>query len=125
MIALGWFRRPNPIVGYALVTVGVLLAVLLPQTSASDSDPIFGSDNLPWLAESFEDSELLFGLYTAVIFGLAVLTIVMGQRHKIPALVNAGIAIVAVLTISIYIGRLAGTLETSLAVLLGGVLLVG
>ena len=125
VIALGWFRRPNPIVGYALLTVGVLLAVLLPQASASDSDSIFGSDNLPWLAESFESSELLFGLYTAVIFGLAVLTIVMGQRHKIPALVNAGIAIVAVLTISIYIGRLAGTLETSLAVLLGGVLLVG
>lgn len=125
VITLGWLRRPNPIVGYALVTIGALLAVLLPQTAASENDSLYNSDNLPWLAQTFKDSALLYGLYTAVIFGLAIATIIVGQRYKLPALVNAGIATVAVLTISIYIGRLAGTLATSLAVLLGGVLLVG
>ena len=48
-----------------------------------------------------------------------------GQRFRIPALVNVGIGVLGVLLIAVYVGRLAGTLPTSLAVGLGGLLLVG
>jgi uncharacterized membrane protein len=121
VLALGWFRRPNPLLGYTLVVVGAVLAALLPQVVDSNNR----SDTISWLADPFQDSELLFGIYTAVIFALALVAIIVGQKYRVPALVNAGITIVAVLTISIYIGRLAGALPTSIAVLLGGVLLVG
>lgn len=121
VLALGYLRRPNPIVGYTLITVGLLLAALLPQVEDSNNR----SERISWLATPFEDSELLFGIYTAVIFVLALAVIILGQHYRVPALVNAGIAIVGVLIVSIYIGRLAGTLPTSLAVLVGGILLVG
>lgn len=120
-LAIGWFRRHNPLVGYSLSAVGVLLAALLPQVTAADES----GGSASWLAEPFKDSELLFAIYTAIIFALAIAVIIVGQQYRVTALVNAGISIVAVLTISIYIGRLAGTLPTSLAILVGGILLVG
>ena len=95
---------------------------LLPQVS--DDDGLLDGDSLPWLAESFDNSELLFGLYTAVIFGLAVATIMAGQYYAKPVLVNIGYAMVSVILFALYVGRIAGELPTSLAVIGGGLALI-
>ncbi len=127
VIAVAWAQRPHPLVAWALAGVGILLVALLPQRTNSDGaiDDLDFDDSIPWLAEAFDGSELLFGLYTALIFGLALATVAAGQRFAIAALVNVGIATIAVLGIALYVGRIAGSLPTSIAVLLGGVLLVG
>ena len=113
-------------VGQAGVAVA-LMVVMLIQTGFGRDVPnsINEFDSSSWLAEPLARSEWLMGLYTAVIFALALGTVVVGQRLRIAALVNVGLAIVAVQAMSLYIGRLAGSLPTSIAVLLGGLLLVG
>ena len=93
-------------------------------TPACDDDGLLDGDSLPWLAESFDNSELLFGLYTAVIFGLAVATIMAGQYYAKPVLVNIGYAMVSVILFALYVGRIAGELPTSLAVIGGGLALI-
>jgi uncharacterized membrane protein len=116
----------NQLIVWAFPALAGLLAVLLIQTDFGGDTPysIDEFDSSSWLAEPFARSEWLLGLYTVVIFALAMATVIAGQRLRIAALVNVGLAVVGVLAMSLYIGRLAGTLPTSLAVLLGGVLLV-
>jgi hypothetical protein len=126
MTGLAWWRAPSQLLVWALPTLGVLLAVLLIQVEP-DSDTPHGVDEFDstsWLAEPIARSELALGVYTAVIFGLALGTVVAGQRFRVAALVNVGLSVIAVLAIAVYVGRIAGTLPTSIAVLLGGVLLV-
>jgi len=48
----------------------------------------------------------------------------LGQRYDLRGVVNTGFLAMATLILATYIGRIAGTLSTSLAVLLGGVLVV-
>jgi uncharacterized membrane protein len=126
VIAVAWARTRERLLGWSFLVLAVLAAVLLIQRGQGADVPAsieqFRSPS--WLARPFAESALLFGLYTAVIFGLALATVVAGQRARIPALVNIGIATIAVLVMATYIGRIAGTLPTALAVLLGGVLLV-
>jgi uncharacterized membrane protein len=123
---LAWWRAPSQLLVWALPTLGVLLAVLLIQVEPDSGTPhaVDEFDSPSWLAEPIARFELAFGVYTAVIFGLALGTVVAGQRFRVTALVNAGLAVIAVLAIAVYAGRIAGTLPTSIAVLLGGVLLV-
>jgi uncharacterized membrane protein len=81
-------------------------------------------DSLPWLAEPFGDSQILYLLYGALIFGLALATVMAGRRYEIRAMVNIGLIALGVILFAAYVGRLAGELPTSVAFLLGGVLLV-
>lgn len=123
-IGLVWRRAPrSPLLG-AFAALTVLLLVVLPQVQDKTFQFDTATDTTSWLAGRFADSELLFGLYTAVIFALAVGTILAGQHFGIKALVNVGFGVVSVLLSAVYIGRIAGELPTSLAVILGGVLLV-
>jgi uncharacterized membrane protein len=124
--ALAWWRAPSQLLVWALPTLGVLLAVLLIQAEPDSNTPhgVDEFDSTSWLAEPIARSELALGVYTAVIFGLALGTVVAGQRFRVAALVNVGLSVIAVLAIAVYAGRIAGTLPTSIAVLLGGVLLV-
>ena len=127
VVGVTWFRRRHPLMVLAApVLVGMLL-VLLPQVNVDDNitSDLDDFDSIPWLAEPFVESALLFGIYTAVIFALAIGTVAAGQHFRVPALVNVGVGVLAVQLVAVYIGRLAGTLPTSLAVLLGGLLLVG
>jgi hypothetical protein len=127
VVAAVVIRQRHPLTVVAVPALLGMLLVLLPQVgvdadTASDLDYF---DSLPWLAEPFTESALLFGIYTAIIFALALGTVAAGLQFRVPALVNVGVGVLAVQLIAVYVGRLAGTLPTSLAVLLGGVLLVG
>ena len=122
LIVAAWLQDRSSPFGVACAAVTGLLIVLLPQVS--DDDGLLDGDSLPWLAESFDNSELLFGLYTAVIFGLAVATIMAGQYYAKPVLVNIGYAMVSVILFALYVGRIAGELPTSLAVIGGGLALI-
>lgn len=121
VVALAWWRQPFTPLAIAFAVVAVLLVALLPQVE----DQASAGTTVSWLAPPFDDSEALFFVYNAFIFGLALGTIMIGQHYNIRALVNVGFAMVAVLLVAVYIGRLAGALPTSLAVILGGLLLVG
>lgn len=126
VIGVTWLRASNDLVAYAAITLAVLLVVLLPQvqpTSGASSD-IDHFDSLSWLAEPFDDSSLLFGIYNVFIFGFALATAAVGRWLRLRALINVGMGAMAVLMTAIYIGRIAGTLPTAFAVLLGGILLV-
>ena len=111
---------------WALPALGALMIVMLIQVEFDQDTPSSLNDfeGSSWLAEPIASSEWILALYTAVIFALALAVIEAGQRFRVTALVNAGVVVVAVLIMSIYIGRVAGELPTSIAVLLGGVLLV-
>ena len=122
LIVAAWLQDRSSPFGLAGAAVTGLLMALLPQVS--DDDGLLDGDSLPWLAESFDNSELLFGLYTAVIFGLAVATIMAGQYYAKPVLVNIGYAMVSVILFALYVGRIAGELPTSLAVIGGGLALI-
>jgi uncharacterized membrane protein len=122
LIVVAWLQDRSSPFGVACAAVTGLLMALLPQVS--DDDGLLDGDSLPWLAESFDNSELLFGLYTAVIFGLAVATIMAGQYYAKPVLVNIGYAMVSVILFALYVGRIAGELPTSLAVIGGGLALI-
>ncbi|MGI9606305.1 MAG: DUF2157 domain-containing protein [Acidimicrobiales bacterium] len=124
LVVVVWRREPASPLVIAFGVVTTLLLLLLPQTTDKQFDFDFERDTIPWMASSFEASELLFGIYTAVIFGLAVVTIIAGQHFVIRGLVNVGFAMVSVLLFALYLGRIAGELPTSLAVIVGGLLLV-
>lgn len=126
-IAALFLRQRHPLILVAVPPVIALLLIQLPQVTPDDDTPsdIDDLDSIPWLAEHFADSALLFGIYTAVIFCLALGTVAAGLRFRVPALVNVGVGVLAVMLCAIYVGRLAGTLPTSLAVGAGGLLLVG
>ncbi len=121
LVALAWWKQPLTHLAIGFAAVAVLLVALLPQVQGR----AFDETTVSWLTPPFEDSEALFFLYNAVVFGLALGTIVAGQRYNVRVLVNVGFAMVSVLLVAVYIGRLAGALPTSLAVILGGLLLVG
>ena len=127
VVAAVWFRRRDPLMLSAVAALSAMLLILLPQVQVDDdvTSDLDYFDSVPWLAEPFVESALLFGLYTAVVFALALGTVAAGQRFCVPALVNVGVGVLAVQVVAVYVGRLAGTLPTSLAVLLGGLLLVG
>lgn len=126
VIALAWWRHPDRLPAWSLPVLGVLSGVLLIQVDFGSDVPgsIAELDSSSWLAEPIARSEWLLLLYTFVIFALALGVVIAGQRSRQAALVNIGVAVVAVLIMSIYIGRIAGALPTSVAVLLGGILLI-
>jgi uncharacterized membrane protein len=126
VIGLSAWRTRSPLLMWALPVLGALMVVMLIQVEFDQDTPSSLNDfeGSSWLAEPVASSEWMLALYTAVIFALALAVIEAGQRFRVTALVNAGVVVVAVLIMSIYIGRVAGELPTSIAVLLGGVLLV-
>lgn len=123
LVAVVWRTHRDSPLGIAFVAVAGLLVLVLPQVA--DDESRFDESTVSWLAPSFDDSEALFFGYNAVIFGFAVGVIVLGQRHSIRYMVNVGFGMVSVLLAAVYIGRIAGALPTSLAVILGGLVLVG
>ncbi len=125
VIAVVWKRDPRSPLLAAFVAVTVLLLAVLPQVDDEYFDFDTRVQSASWLAESFDTSQALFGIYTAVIFALGVATIMAGQHFAIRALVNVGFAVVSVLLFAVYVGRIAGELPTSLSVIVGGLLLVG
>ncbi len=127
VVAAVVIRQRHPLTTMAVPALLGMLLVLLPQVGVDDdtASDLDYFDSLPWLAEPFTESALLFGIYTAVIFALALGTVAAGLQFRVPALVNVGVGVLAVQLIAVYVGRLAGTLPTSLAVLIGGVLLIG
>jgi hypothetical protein len=126
VIGAAWAKTSDELLEWALPPLGMLMAVLLIQDEVGADAPssIDEFDSTSWLAQPVAESELVLALYTAVIFALALGTVIAGQRFRVAALVNVGLAVVAVLVTAIYVGRVAGALPTSIAVLLGGVLLV-
>ena len=123
LVGLAWRRDRRSPLGWAAMMISVLLVAVLPQVKDTAGD--FDGDTTSWLAPVFNASELAFGVYTALIFALAVATIVAGQFYAVPGLVNAGFAVVSVQLFAVYIGRIAGALPTSLAVIVGGLVLIG
>lgn len=123
LVIAAWRRQRRSPLSSAFVVVTGLLVVVLPQVS--DNSNLVDGSTVSWLAESFDDSEFLFFSYNATILALGVATIVAGQRYGIRSLVNLGFAVVSVLLTALYIGRIAGALPTSLAVILGGLAMVG
>lgn len=121
LVFLVWRKdsRSPLVLGFAAVFL--ILVALLPQVTGTSGDRYTES----WLAEPFDISSGLFWVYTAMIFGLSVGAIVAGQHFDIRGLINVGFAMVSVQLFALYIGRIAGALPTSLAVLGGGLLLVG
>jgi uncharacterized membrane protein len=126
VVGVMWWRTRRELLGYAVVILLGLLVVLLPQVGRQDDAPgrLGEFRSLPWLAEPFARSEILFFLYGLVVLGLALATVVAGRRYEVRALVNVGLASIGVLVMAAYIGRVAGALPTSVAFLLGGALLV-
>jgi len=126
IVLVGLVARDNlesPLV-MAFAAVGALLLVLLPQVR--DRGNFFNDgSSVSWLAPSFDNSEALFFGYNAVILALGIATILAGQHFGIRTLVNLGFAVVSVLLFALYVGRIAGALPTSMAVIIGGLLLVG
>ncbi len=126
-IGWAWARTRQPIVPWAAGVLAVLMLVLLVQVEPGEDAPTavdeFGTTS--WFAVPAARSAWVFGSYTAVVFGLALATVIAGQRWRVAALVNVGVGAIAVLTMGVYVDRVAGALPTSIAVLLGGVLLVG
>ena len=104
------------------ITCGVLL--LLPQVRHDDFVLGGASATVPWLAPLFSDSELVFGLYGAVVTAAAVGIVAVGEHLGRASLINVGYIMVSVLLFALYVGRVAGALPTALAVLLGGMLLI-
>jgi uncharacterized membrane protein len=128
LIVIGgaWASSRHDLLAYVLGALLVLSLVFLPQVGQQPdaADPLDEFDSLPWLAEAFADSDPLFLFYGAFVFALALATVVLGRRFEIRALVNVGLVSVGVIVFAAYVGRIAGALPTSLAFLLGGVLLV-
>lgn len=125
LVAIVAVRQTNRLLGLSFAAVGALLLVILPQVSARNINELDSSDTTSWLAESFGRSELLFGAYNALVLALGIATVAAGQRFGIRAMVNGGFGVVGVLLLAIYVGRIAGELPTSFAVILGGLLLLG
>lgn len=123
LVVAVWNRHRDSPLGVSFAAVSALLVLVLPQVS--DGDGRFDNPTVPWLAPSFADSEALFFIYNAVIFGFALGIIIIGQRYSMRSLVNVGFMMVTVLLAAVYIGRIAGALPTSLAVIVGGLALVG
>ena len=96
-----------------------MLVVILPQADGGDLEV----DRTSWLGSVFEQSTAAFWLYSAVVFGFAVAVVIAGRRFSQKMMVNVGLASVGVLVLAFYIGRIAGELPTSAALLGGGILL--
>lgn len=123
LIAASWRRQKSPLLAGGFIAISALLFALLPQVS--NPDLLIDGTSLPWLAEPFDGSAILFGIYTAVMFALSVATILAGHHFENRAMINVGFATTSVLLFALYVGRIAGALPTSLAVIVGGLLLVG
>jgi uncharacterized membrane protein len=125
IVGLAWARSQSELLVYGLGGVLALSLALLPQGDRqAGAGRLDEFDSLPWLAEPFGDSQILYLLYGALIFGLALATVMAGRRYEIRAMVNIGLIALGVILFAAYVGRLAGELPTSVAFLLGGVLLV-
>ncbi len=125
LVVIVALRQTNQLLSWSLAAVGALLLVILPQASEQNTNVATSSGTTSWLAESFGGSELAFGAYNALILGLGIAAIAAGQRFGVRAMVNGGFWVVGVLLMAIYVGRIAGELPTSFAVILGGLLLLG
>ncbi len=126
VLAAALWRERDRTLAQACGVAGALVLLLLPQvTPRGDTRAGFNRlETVSWLAEPFDDSDLLFGIYAGLILAVAVGVALTGKHRDQPVLVNIGLTVVGVLVLAIYIGRIAGALPTSVAVLAGGVLLV-
>ncbi len=98
-----------------------VLLLLLPQVSTRGVEV----DSTSWLADAAAESTALFATYQLAILALAVGLVVLGRQTARPALVNVGMASIAIVTLIIYFTRVAGAMPISAAAVGGGALLVG
>jgi uncharacterized membrane protein len=126
VVAAAWARARGELLAVGLGVLLVLHVSFLPQVGRRPDapDPLDEFDSLPWLAEAFGNSELLFLVYGFSMLGLALATVVAGRHYQVRGLVNTGLFAIGVLVMAAYIGRVAGALPTSVAFLIGGALLV-
>ena len=117
--AMRW--RPHPLTIVTAAALALVLVVILPQADGGDLDV----ERTSWLGSVFERSAAAYWLYSAMVFGFAVAVVVAGRRYSLRPLVNVGLGSIGVLVLAFYIGRIAGELPTSLALLGGGLLLTG
>lgn len=104
----------------AAAGAAVVLA-LLPQVDSRVSDV----DSTSWLADIATRSTPVFAIYQFTILAVTVGIVVLGRHTARSSLVNGGMVSIAVMTLIIYITRVAGAMPISLATLGGGALLVG
>jgi uncharacterized membrane protein len=126
VVGVAILRSGSLVLRLGLAAIGGLLLVLLPQSAVPDnrSGDFDTLDRVPWLFGPFDKFELLFWMWSGLIFALALGLTIVGQRLGISGLVNTGFLAMAVLIVAVYIGRISGALPASLAVLLGGGLVV-
>jgi hypothetical protein len=126
VVGAALWRTPHPLLRATIAATAILLLLLLPQVDIPFDRSFDGGDldTTSWLYGPFDGSALLFWLWGGFVFGLALAATALGQRYDLRGVVNTGFLAMATLILATYIGRIAGALSTSLAVLLGGVLVV-
>jgi len=98
-------------------TIAALGALLLAMLIPVDGDP--------WVGLEVGGVHLLFGLYLAAIFGLALFTIWLGINARDARLVNIGMVSTTLLITIQYFGWSFQMLDRSIAFILGGIMLIG
>lgn len=117
--AMKW--RPHPLTVVSAAMLAVVMLIILPQADGGNLE----IGRTSWLGSVFARSTAAFWLYSAAVFGCAVAVVIAGRRYSLRPLVNVGLISIGVLVLAFYIGRIAGELPTSLALLGGGLLLTG
>lgn len=122
VIAVGAKIAPHPVVYGAAAAVGLAMIVILPQVAERPGSRRV--EPIPWLGPIFRGHPLTFWVWNAVVLAAAIAVVLAGRHYGERALLNVGMVSVAVLVLAFYIGRIAGQLPTSLAMVGGGLVLV-
>lgn len=126
VLVVAWRRTPHPLLRATIGATAILLLLLLPQFEIADDRGWDGGDldTTSWLYGPLDGSAIAFWLWGGFVFGLALAATALGQRYELRGIVNTGFLAMATLILAAYVGRVAGALPTSLAVLVGGALVV-
>lgn len=132
LFSLDWTPKQAILAGFALVAIGLGLAVLgstagriaLGVALVLGGGPLITVGGDSWLGRAVQGNGFLFFLFVTTVFALALLTVWVGLQLARRALVNAGLATVAVLVFIQYFALSSDLLHGSLVFVFGGLLLM-